>query len=266
MPAVSHYLGQSIVNWLRGTPMPAAPSSLAVGLFTGNPLDDGSGVPEIGGGVGYARSPLVLSPSDPVSGVGVKTDNSAPLVFGPCVNSDWGPISHWAVFSNAGNQLLQGPFAEIKTVHVGMNFVINEQSLALTADVAFSLWLGQHVTEWLRGTNMPSPPTGLELALYTSSPGDSNTGSEVIGASGYARIPVTLSAPLSVTGFGTSTANNSGNQELGPAVNSDWGSVSHWALFSAAGDFLLHGSFLTAKPISIGDYYLVNNGAVIVRF
>src|SRR5690348_8635519 len=51
------------------------------------------------------------------------------------------------------------------------------------------------VYEWLRGNQMPTPPSTLYLALFTVMPGESSAGTEVsTSGTGYARMVVTLPA------------------------------------------------------------------------
>lgn len=121
---------------------------------------------------------------------------------------------------------------------------------------AFSQTFEQNIINWVRSIAMPATPVSLLLALYNTDPLDDNTGTEVSGA-GYSRQPITLSAPVSIVGTG-STTKNSGVIVFGPATG-DWGSVTHWAIYDNTGAFLFHGAFLAAKFIQTGDSYTVPN-------
>ena len=43
MSGLSNYTQAALLNWLKGTAMPAAPSGVYVGLFNGDPTDAGTG-------------------------------------------------------------------------------------------------------------------------------------------------------------------------------------------------------------------------------
>lgn len=47
MSGLSNYTQNAILNWIKGTTMPAAPAALYVGLFDGDPTDAGSGGTEV---------------------------------------------------------------------------------------------------------------------------------------------------------------------------------------------------------------------------
>jgi hypothetical protein len=47
MSGNSTYLGNAILNWVKGSAMPTAPTTVYVGLFNGDPTDSGSGGTEV---------------------------------------------------------------------------------------------------------------------------------------------------------------------------------------------------------------------------
>jgi hypothetical protein len=114
----------------------------------------------------------------------------------------------------------------------------------------------------LRGQSLSAPAT-MYVALYTSCPTDSASGTEVSGGS-YARVAVTSSlanwagtqsagsSPAS-SGTGGTTSNN--NSITFPAPTGNWGVVTCWALADAstAGNIWIYSALTTSKTINNGD-------------
>lgn len=101
--ANSDYLEELIINWLRGTNMPAAPAVLYLGLSTADPGDDAAGLAEPSGG-GYARQVVSLGAPSQVGGA-AQSLNSAQIDFN--ATTAWGLITHAALFDavSGGNML-----------------------------------------------------------------------------------------------------------------------------------------------------------------
>jgi hypothetical protein len=96
--------------------------------------------------------------------------------------------------------------------------------------------------------------TGKFLALYTAAPGETGGGTEVTGG-GYARKAITF----------TVTANSAANTaevDFGQAT-ANWGTVSHWAIMSAAtgGNMYYYGA--TENSGGTNTTFTVNNGDTI---
>ena len=104
----------------------------------------------------------------------------------------------------------------------------------------------------LRATSYTSPST-VYLALYTSDPGDDNSGTECSGT-GYARQSVAFSR----TG---ATASNSAAVEF-PTAGGAWGTITHFGVLDAAtsGNLLYHGALTTSRAITSGDIFRVPTG------
>lgn len=104
----------------------------------------------------------------------------------------------------------------------------------------------------LRATSYTSPST-VYLALYTSDPGDDNSGTECSGT-GYARQSVAFSR----TG---ATASNSAAVEF-PTAGGAWGTITHFGVLDAAtsGNLLYHGALTTSRAITSGDIFRVPSG------
>ena len=104
----------------------------------------------------------------------------------------------------------------------------------------------------LRATSYTSPTT-VYLALYTSAPGDDNSGTECSGT-GYARQSVAFSRS-------GSTASNSAAVEF-PTAGGAWGTITHFGVLDAAtsGNLLYHGALTTSRAITSGDIFRVPTG------
>jgi hypothetical protein len=111
----------------------------------------------------------------------------------------------------------------------------------------------------LRNASYTSP-TNLYVSLHTADPTDDGSGTEVSGGS-YARTAVTMGAPTN--GSGT----NSADVQF-PQCTSDWGSVTHIAIWDAttAGNMLFHTPLDTTKNITTGDVFKIASGSLTVTF
>lgn len=109
----------------------------------------------------------------------------------------------------------------------------------------------------LRNTSYTSPTT-VYVALFTSDPTDSGSGTEVSGGS-YARTSVTFGAPSN--GVTTSNADCTF-----PQATASWGTVSHIGLYDAStsGNLLFHTPLDTSKTIDSGDIFKIASGSLTV--
>ena len=109
----------------------------------------------------------------------------------------------------------------------------------------------------LRNTSYISPTT-VYVALYTSDPTDSDTGTEVSGTS-YARQAVTFGSPSN----GVST--NSAAVEF-PQAGGSWGTVTHIGIrdASTSGNLLYHTALDASKAIATGDVFRIASGSLSV--
>jgi hypothetical protein len=98
-------------------------------------------------------------------------------------------------------------------------------------------------------------PTTVYVGLFTSSPEDDGSGTEVSGGS-YER----QSASFSVTG---NTATTDAAVEF-PTATESWGSITHIGLFDAetSGNLLAHAVLDAAKTISSGDVLRIPTGDI----
>lgn len=109
----------------------------------------------------------------------------------------------------------------------------------------------------LRNTAYTSPTT-VYVGLYTSDPGDGNTGTEVSGGS-YARVSVSFGAPSN----GVST--NSASVTF-PTATGTWGTVTHIGILDAltTGNLLYHTALDSSKSIASGDVFTISTGNLSV--
>ena len=109
----------------------------------------------------------------------------------------------------------------------------------------------------LRNTAYTSPTT-VYVGLYTTDPGEGNTGTEVSGGS-YARTAVTFGAPSN----GVST--NSASVTF-PTATGTWGTVTHVGILDAStsGNLLYYTALDASKSIASGDVFTISTGNLSV--
>jgi hypothetical protein len=109
----------------------------------------------------------------------------------------------------------------------------------------------------LRNTAYTSPTT-VYVGLYTTDPGEGNTGTEVSGGS-YARTAVTFGAPSN----GVST--NSASVTF-PTATGTWGTVTHIGILDAStsGNLLYYTALDASKSIASGDVFTISTGNLSV--
>ena len=113
MSGLSNYTQAALLNWLKGTAMPAAPSGVYVGLFNGDPTDTGSAGAEVTTTIRAAGR--VAATYGNVTG-NTSMANNADVDFGAAAGA--ATVSHFGLFSAAsgGNLLVSGAVAQAKSV------------------------------------------------------------------------------------------------------------------------------------------------------
>lgn len=109
----------------------------------------------------------------------------------------------------------------------------------------------------LRNTSYTSPTTTY-VGLYTTNPGEGNTGTEVTGGS-YARKSATFNAPVD------GVCTNSAAVEFDQATAS-WGTISHIGILDAitSGNLLFYTDITISKTIETGDIFKISAGQLSV--
>jgi hypothetical protein len=98
MSAFSNYLELKIAQWTTGTAMPAAPTTLYIGLFSATPLEDGTGGTEVTSTlIGSATRPAITLTAATASDVTTLKNSAANFVF---VASAAGAanVTHFAIY------------------------------------------------------------------------------------------------------------------------------------------------------------------------
>ena len=112
---------------------------------------------------------------------------------------------------------------------------------------ALSNFAEDNLLDHILGTASYTSPGTVYLGLFTSDPGDDNSGTEVSGG-GYARKSI---------GFNASSGGSASNSSTvsWTASGGDFGTVTHIALFDAstAGNQLMHAALNSSKTIVDGD-------------
>jgi hypothetical protein len=94
------------------------------------------------------------------------------------------------------------------------------------------------------------------MGLYTSDPGDDNSGTECTGGA-YARQIVSVTTASG--GIVTSSAD-----VTFPQATDAWGTISHIGLLDAvtAGNLLMHTPLTTSRAIETGDVLKISSGSL----
>lgn len=105
----------------------------------------------------------------------------------------------------------------------------------------------------LRNESFTSPTT-VYVGLYTSNPGDDNSGTEVTGGSYVRQI---LNVTTATGGIVTSSAD-----VTFPQATAQWGTISHIGLLDAlsSGNLLMHTPLTTSRLVDTGDVIKISTG------
>lgn len=111
---------------------------------------------------------------------------------------------------------------------------------------------------WSLTTDSVTRPTNWYVALYTSSPQDDNSGTEVSG-NNYARTSVNF------TVTGNQAANNA-DVTFPSASGGAWGTIQYVGIFDAStsGNLLYWGQLTTSKSVSDGDTFKIPTSSLTV--
>ena len=123
--------------------------------------------------------------------------------------------------------------------------------------------------ELFNGAAYAAPDTWV--SLYTDSPGDDDSGTEVSGGS-YARVRVYANGGGSpdwntavVDGIGYLVDNS--DDITFPTASGSWGTVTHFGVHDAVsgGNLLMHGSLTSSKTVGDGDTFKFPIGDLNLR-
>lgn len=132
------------------------------------------------------------------------------------------------------------------------------------ADISKTHYWEKKVLDLLSGTSI-SPPAHTYLALYTISPDDNSTGTEVSGGS-YARVEVTWDAAVD-NGASEGSYKLSNNDVIFATASADWGTIVAAALLdnSSGGNMLYWAGFTMSFTYLNGDQRHFPVGFITVR-
>lgn len=108
----------------------------------------------------------------------------------------------------------------------------------------------------------------LEIALFSTNPGASGTGTELTASGGYARQSITFAAPQ-VGGGGAYIANDT-LINFGAASGDYSAAISYWAVYEVGGDLVTYGVFQelgvdSTRTIRTGDAFRIAIGTIVHR-
>jgi hypothetical protein len=117
---------------------------------------------------------------------------------------------------------------------------------------AFSADLENRVMDHILGGSDYTRLANVHLALFTTAPTENGGGVEVAG-NGYTRVAI----PNNSTNWPASTGGTKTNGAAFtfPVATGSWGTITHWAIMSAAtgGNILFFGALSSAKTIANTD-------------
>jgi len=121
--------------------------------------------------------------------------------------------------------------------------------------MSFSNYLETELLDHVFAGNAYTSPTTVYVGLFTTSPAEDGSGTEVSGGS-YAR----QSASFTVTG---NTATTNAVIEF-PTATATWGTVTHIGIYdaSSAGNLLAYAALTTSKSIASGDVFRIPSGDI----
>jgi hypothetical protein len=138
MAGKSQYLEDALLNWMKGTTFPAAPSTVYVALFTTAPSDDaGTSAVEVSGG-SYARASITTSSGwSSISGApsaAAQISNGGTITFAT-PTGNWGSVVAIGIYdaSSAGNLLYWNTITS-QTINTGVVASFSAGNLVITDD------------------------------------------------------------------------------------------------------------------------------------
>lgn len=218
MSQFTNYLETQIVNYHKGTNMPALPTA-RVGFWDGAPGEDLAGGTERSATIS-ARQPVTFgAPS------GKTMANSAKADFGTAAAGC--SITHWALADavTAGNGLLHGALTASKTINTADPVEVAISGLSITIGGTATQALAQRILNWLKGTAPGAAPAALYCRLYNGDP---------LGAGVEVTATIRPAGGVAIT-FGTATdgvLSNSAIIDFGTASGA--ADVTHIAVNTAA--------------------------------
>jgi hypothetical protein len=125
MSALSNHLETLLLTWHLTTGTAARPTAWHLAVGTGSSDTGLTGEPS---GNGYARQSITFSVTDDLA------TNTNAITIGPCSGTNWGTMSHFAIFdaTTGGNLLWHGALTASKLVEVGDSLTVAIGDIDLT--------------------------------------------------------------------------------------------------------------------------------------
>ena len=133
MAGISHFLGNAIIDWYRGTTFPAAPASVFIRVYSAMPADDGTGGTELSGS-GYSALEIegATGLNFSAGALGL-TDNDQLWQVGVTATADWATavgIAFWSL-ATGGTMYSSHALGTPRTVKNGETFTFAAGDLDL---------------------------------------------------------------------------------------------------------------------------------------
>jgi len=121
--------------------------------------------------------------------------------------------------------------------------------------MSFSNYLETELLDHVFAGNAYTSPSNVYVGLFTSSPTDADSGTEVSGGS-YVR----RAGTFTVSG---NTATTTGALEW-PTATASWGTITHIGIYdaSSAGNLLAWAALTASKTIASGDVFRIPAGDI----
>lgn len=130
MTALSNFAESLAIRWLFDDVAVTRPTTWFVSLHTADPGETGA-TGEVGAGVGYARQSATFT--EDTNGL---VDNDAIITFGPNTTTNWGTITHVAVWDavSSGNCLAKGALSASVVININDSLQIAAGALDISLD------------------------------------------------------------------------------------------------------------------------------------
>lgn len=114
-----------------------------------------------------------------------------------------------------------------------------------------------------KNTTFTSP--SAYIALFTTDPSDSDSGTEVSG-NGYARVQIDTLMGSAASASDVTSITNSSAITFAAASGGSFGTITHIGIYDAstAGNLLAHGQLTASKQIDDGDQFQINTGNLTI--
>jgi hypothetical protein len=133
--------------------------------------------------------------------------------------------------------------------------------------VAFSAAMEVNTLNWVKGNQMPTPPSSVKFGLLTAQPDHDGTNlNELNNINGYARQTVTFGAITTDSAGRISSMLNTNAVIFGPVTTADWAQVTYGAFFNGDdGSLIAYGPLAAARVAPVNDTISFGVGSLQLR-